>query len=209
LCAAVVEVSGDFWRKIWPFGSKTILCKTCHRYIAIRDAKVMGESFSHWSRQFQATLADTVRELPVLPSGDALTALAPNLRLDDARTVASLQSLLQFTCAHYRQVVKECAQGRQAELEIVVCADRSAKPRCAGILGRRSAESGGAGGGEVFIARVADEQYLLYVPTHPTGRITEAKRVRSTSGGSAIMVTPIAAQFGQHATGHPIAARPQ
>jgi len=188
LCAAVVEISNELWRKIWPFGSAFVLCMHCHRQVAIRDAKMMGASFSHWSRQFQTLLAHTVRDLPILPTGDALSALASHLKLDDAKPIAGLQSLLQHACSHYRQVIKEQAQGRQAELEVVVVASHDHTPRCVGIIGRRGAESGDSSGSEMFISRVATEEFMIYTPQTSTGRIIHATRVRPADGGPAMLV---------------------
>lgn len=191
-CAGVVVVKDGLWERLWPLGKKETYCKTCMKKVANAHALIMGEAFGNWVREFQGRLSRSVEHLPVLEINAALKAIKPGLGLEEVRRVASVESLAHFAATVFRPVLKDQAQGRNADLTVVVLKEGNA-PVAVGILGRTSAETGEKET-ELIFARVGPEMFFAYLPPQPTRRIKDAIRMEQmaaaitvTAGRSSVM----------------------
>ena len=173
-CAAAMPVKEGWWDRWWPFGKKQTYCKMCRKAIANDQAEMMGQAYGHWVREFQLQLAQAVKHLPVLETNPALRAIQPGLGLEEIRRVASIESLAHFAATVYRPVLKDQAQGRNAELTVVVLQQENTSV-AVGILGRTSAETGEKET-ELLFSRVGPELFLAYLPVLSTRRIKDAIR---------------------------------
>ncbi len=142
----------------------------------------MGQSFAYWAAELRQHLTNAVKRLPKLERSDALNAMSPGLTNEQSRNVATLESLAHFVVQMYRPMLTDQAHGRAAAVNVVVLEEHG-EPAAVGILGRTAAESGEKET-EVLLARIGDEQYIVYLPMKPLGRVRDTLRMRQRGSGA-------------------------
>jgi len=176
LCATVLEIHTGIWKRLWPFGVRETTCRSCRHTVAIRDARVMGQSFAYWAAELRQHLLNAVKKLPNLPREEALNAMSRGLTNEQTRNIATSESLAHFVVQMCRPIIADQAHGRTAHVEVMILEERG-KPVAVGVLGKTSAESGDKDT-ELLLARIGTDQYLVHLPLKLLGRVQEAQRAQ-------------------------------
>jgi len=182
LCVAVMPPQG-FLSSFWPFNRRAIRCKACGKTVSLRDARVVGQTFAVWLRNFKSELRRVADLVPILPQADALRVILPGLDIENVTALNSVEALSQLALQIYRPHLNDKARGREAQLDVVMLSEEGVA-RGGAVLGQLSSQTGEQAI-ELIFTSVGRKKFLAYQSAFPSPRVHDA--VRAKHHGSAAL----------------------
>ncbi len=176
-------------RKVRMAFRRSLYCPHCKMNVPKAGAIAMGHAYGIHLSHLRKEMTRAAQQLSQLELNEALRALDPKISREDIQPAHTIENLLRCAREAYRSVLLDLAHGRQSSLDIGLKHDAKNHVIAAGA-GVFPAPESGEHESDMLFARVGGDNYIVYLPKHPTLWLHQAIRHKTDSTAVKIHVGP-------------------